>query len=237
MIRRHPPWETISLGLAAASCVIMAIAITVAVALYNGANDLDYSPFNHLFSELGWPKRSPAAGLFNFGLCTASILNAPLFWLLGERLRNGLGRAAAVAGIFSCWACYGVGLFPLGHSPVHVTYNGGRMGMHFFIALIFFWMWLLTMTLCLVAWWRSPARRELRWLAATTALALVSALTFLAVPNERIISQLAKGIVKVRADFYWTATLEWSVVGTIGLWLLAAIHVLWSQKPGADEPR
>lgn len=237
MRMRHPPRETISLSLAAVSCVIMAIAVAVTVVVYNGANEMDYSPFNHLYSELGWAKHSPAAGLFNFGLCVSSILNAPLFWLLGERLKGGLGRATAVMGVFCCWACYCVGLIPLGPSPMYLTYNGGRVGLHFFVALVFFWAWVVTMALCLIALLRSAARRELIWLVVATALALVAALTFLAVPNERIISQLAKGIVKVRADFYWTATLEWSVVGTIGLWLLAAIHVLWNQRATGDESR
>lgn len=232
---RHPSREIVALSLSAASCLIMAVAVIVTIVIYNAVNETDYSPFNHLYSELGWARHSPAAWYFNLSLCAASILNAPLFWLFGERMGNGLGRAAAVAGLLACWACYGVGLIPLGPSPVYFPYQGGRVGLHFLIAVIFFWSWIVTMTLCLVALLASAKGRRMPALIGASLLALASALTFLAVPNERIISQLAKGIIKTRNDFYWTATLEWCVVGTIGLWLLAAIHSLWRQGPAASK--
>ncbi len=208
----------------------MAVAVSTAIVAYNGANEPNYSPFNHLYSELGWAKMSPAAGFFNFSLSVASILNAPLFWLFGLRMGNWPGRTAAVTGLLACWACYCVGLIPLGGSPFTLEYQGGRVGLHFPIAAIFFWSWILTMALGLAALLMSPAGRRMPELIAASVLALAAAFAFLAMPNERIISQLAKGIIKVRADFYWTATLEWSVVGTIGLWLLAAVHSLWAKR-------
>lgn len=228
----RPTRKVMALSLAAGSCLLMAVAIGVSIAVYNSANEVDYSPFNHLFSELGWAKHAPAAGFFNFSLGAASIMNAPLFWLFGLRMGNGPGRAAAVTGLLACWACYGVGLIPLGGTPFYLEYQGGRLGLHFPIAAVFFWAWIVTMALSLMALLVSPAGRRMPGLIAASALALGAAFAFLAMPNERIVSQLAKGIIKARADFYWTATLEWSVVGTIGLWLLAAIHSLW--KEGAQ---
>lgn len=230
---RRPSPEKIALLLALAGGFLLLVAIGTAILAYDRANAGEpYSIFNHVFSELGWARFSPAAPFLNFSLCTAAILGAPALWLLGRQLDTVLSRMAAVCGVFSAWACYLVGIFPLGLSSLHISLSGGRFGPHILVSLIFFWSWLVTVFLFVLCLWRD--RRGIRrpLLLGAGLATLLAAFLFLSIPNEHLVRRLTGSHPEARSAFYWTATLEWSVVLTIGLWMLAIIVTLW---PRADR--
>ncbi len=93
-------------------------------------------------SELGWAKMSPAAGFLIFAEYGEHSECAACSGSSGCEWGNWPGRTAAMTGLLACWACYCVGLIPLGGSPFTLEYQGGRVGLHFPIAAIFFWSWI-----------------------------------------------------------------------------------------------
>lgn len=197
--------------LALAGAVLQLLGIVASAIAYSYTNIEPYSCLNHFISELGWPQRSNLAWLFNANLTVGSLLYAPLIYALARQLRSGLGYLAMVVGFCSLLSAAGIGCYPIMQ----------HLRPHLLVAFLFFSTWGATALLFALAVGRSPRQRWSNFVIITGCIAFVAAMSFLLWPKGDLPTVLRMLKSDYRPFFWWPAALEWGVLVSFYLWILA----------------
>ena len=184
------------------------IATTVATLAYGGASGTGYSPLNYWVSELGELGVSPSAVLFNAGLIVGGLGFSGFMAAFGLARRTRLAMAAGViglaAGIFGAL----VGVFPIG--------SGGP---HRAVAIAFFLLGAVAITLATIDIARGPTPAFPRWLAGVGGVVAVAYLAFIV---ATLTFDRVDYAVVARPSFLVEPAVEWVAVGGTLVWTLLA---------------
>ena len=168
------------------------------------------SILNHFVSELGWVRIARGAWLFNVGIIVAGFAWIPLLWDLGCGIGTVLGRVAGVCGVSTAMAGILVGMVPMDHIVPHLV-----------IAGVYFSTLPATLVVLDLAFIFSGKQREARWMLWASGVVLVVWLGFIVCPKRLLIDFLHNQNAFVRPAFWGLALLEWMLVLTTGLWMVA----------------
>lgn len=223
----NPPTLRLCIRLALLGMALQLVGILVAVYYFNQANQLIYSPLNHFVSELTAPTLSPKASVMSAGLAIGSLLSLPSFWALARLIGGWLASLALAAAGISSLAVITLALTPM-----------ENLGPHLIAASVFFWSWLLTVLLFGVAFARRFSFRAAPVFGLSSLLALLASAAFLAIlygsgilRNPQMLqfdsAQLLKFLRDTSRPAIWMiALLEWSVVASVFIWILANLRFL-----------
>lgn len=140
----------------------------------------------------------------------------PMMWMLGREIRSRIGYAAMVSGFVMLGSGLAVGWFPLDVLKAHLM-----------AALVFFWSFLVTALLFLLAFLPRWNQRPSRWMVAVGCLATFCLLSFLIYPKESVVQFILEPEHVERPPIWGVAILEWSVLFSLYSWGLTAVFVLW----------
>lgn len=196
--------------------IIFALGICMSASNFEGFSSDEYSLTNHFISELGWTRVSPLAIFFNSGLVICCLAYFPMMWMLGREIRTRLGYIAMISGFLMLGAGAAVGFLPL-----------DALKPHLIAAFVFFWAFLITAVLFLLAfmprWNRNPSRS----MVVVGCISAAVLLSFLIFPKDSTIRFIKDPAGFERPDFWGLVILEWSVLFSVYLWGLTAVSVLW----------
>ncbi len=201
--------------------VILLGALITALA-YEGRNGQAYRFWNHFVSELGEVGVSRLAWVFNGGLILGGVCIV-IFMIGVARLLPGWFRYVfAVAGLATGISGTLVGVFPMNRLQPHIQ-----------VAMQFFNMGLVTMTLFSLYVLFARGRSFPRWFLIPGILATASFAAFLYFPTPGDISgglpTTQALIITNRPDVWWLAIFEWAAVGAVLGWVLLVSLYLWIQ--------
>jgi hypothetical membrane protein len=207
-----------SFGLA--GCAVILAAIGIASAFYLGRQKERYSILNHFISELGEVGVSPKARVFNGGLILGGLTLLPFVVGLGLSLGGPWGMLALVVGLGMAGGCIAVGLFPMNNLAAHVV-----------AAQSFFRLGLGTVLLFGIATFAQPAEKIVVPLATNvlSGLAVLAYAGLLGLAGRQSIrgktldEVMNTAALVDRPRFWLLPVLEWSILITTLLWVLAVV--------------
>jgi len=215
------------------------IGIAWAIHLWNQTHPEGYTFLRNFVSELGAPKDSGMARVFNGTISFASLLALPVVYALGFTLRTKLARAAMVFG-----SCAGAGAIGVGFFPMDLAF----LMPHLIAALFFFWGWLIAVFLFTADFWRNRAVRPAPAMIVAGLTVWAALVPFLCVLTIALMSFLGSGGGAIangamgapiqhppafhRPRIWDIAILEWCVLTSTWLWNLAAsLYLLRRRTP------
>lgn len=198
-------------------CVVIFLASLITALAYRGRDGERYSVRNHYISELGEVGVSRLAWLFNIGMIIGGIFFVLMMLGLGLRLGSAWGIAAMISGSIAGIFCALVGVFPMDNIKPHS-----------FVAMSYFRMGLLTVTLFTITIFVQPAANRAIPLYVNIfgILALISYAVFLVVigravrKNKQEVDVLDTAETKTRPKFWLLPFLEWIIFFSTLLWFL-----------------
>ncbi|CAN5450878.1 DUF998 domain-containing protein [soil metagenome] len=201
-----------AIALAVVGATLQLIGLVVSAVAYTQNNVEPYSCLNHFISELGWPERSSMAWLFNGNLMVGSLLFAPLLYMLGRHLRTRFGYVAMLVGFCSLLFAGAIGYFPIMK----------HLKPHLWVAFLSFAGWGATGLLFAVAFWARPGGRRAVFMILAGAFAFLVVAAFLLWPKGDLPSVILMLKSDHRPVIWWPAVLEWGVLVSFYLWVVAA---------------
>ena len=210
------------------------IGIAWAIHLWNQSHPEGYTFLRNFVSELGAPRDSGMARVFNGTISLSSLLALPVVYALGFSLRTNLARAAMVFG-----SCAGAGAIGVGIFPMDLAF----LMPHLAAALFFFWGWLIAVFLFTLDFWGNRAMRPAPMMILAGILVWTALVPFLCVLTAGLVAFLSSGGGAIangamgapvqhpmafhRPAIWGIAVLEWCVLASTMLWNLAAsVHLL-----------
>ena len=200
---------------------ILLVGCVLPICFYREPSGACYSCLNHFISELGRPRSSPQAAVFNAGIVLGGMLIAAFMIGLGKYYRTKLGYAAATAGVLGGLACCGTGLVPITHLMPHLA-----------IAVIFFYGAWIAFALFGLVFTRDQQNRLPHWLALPSIATVLCFAAFLASPLFAGHIALASIQTRhfIRPAIWPAAWLEWLVLAAIILWLVLVAGCLHKRQ-------
>lgn len=219
MQQRRQFVATAAMGLGGVTTIFVGALITALA--YEGPSGEAYRFWNHFVSELGEVGVSRLAWVFNGGLIFGGV--GVIVFMVGlARLIPGWFRYVfGIAGLATGISGTLVGVFPMNRLQPHIQ-----------VAMQFFNMGLLTMTLFSLYVLFSRQRRFPRWFLIPGVLAVACFAAFLYFPMPEDVSAglpTTHGLITNRPDVWWLAIAEWSAVGAVLGWILIMSLYLWTQ--------
>ena len=201
--------------------VILLDALIAALA-YEGREGQAYRFWNHFVSELGEVGVSRLAWIFNGGLILGGV-GIVIFMIGVTRLIPGWFRYVfAIAGLATGISGTLVGFFPMNRLQPHIQ-----------VAMQFFNMGLLSMTLFSLYVLFARQRTFPRWFVIAGILATACFAAFLYFPAPNDVSggmpTTQALVITDRSDVWWLAIMEWSAVLAVLGWVLLVSLYLWTQ--------
>ena len=201
------------------SCLVFYSTIGYTAAFYVGEQGEDYSFLNHFISDLGNPLISRYAPVFNIGIVMAGlgfgIFAHSLKGYIPTRLANvsiGMGMVASVL-------CTGVGLVPAHYGNWHLL-----------VALSFFSLMTLAMTLYSWCIWRDKNKTFPRYIAIYGFCAFGAFCLFLLMPKDLLAAENELGLLFKRPRFWALAFWEWIVFFILTTWVILVAVYVWSRE-------
>lgn len=239
-MKRH--WIRGAAWMALCGMAIEVIGIAWAIHLWNQTHPEGYTFLRNFVSELGAPKESVMARVFNGTISFASLLALPVVFALGFSLRTKLARAAMVFG-----ACAGAGAIGVGIFPMDLAF----LMPHLVAAMFFFWGWLIAVFLFTADFWRNRATRPAPGMILAGISVWAALVPFLFVLTLGLIAFLNSGGGAIahgamgapvqhphafqRPRIWDIAVLEWCVLSSTWLWNLAASLFLLRGKTPTEQ--
>ena len=240
--------------------VLWFTGVSLAVVSFNHHNATPYSFLNHAASELGFPGASSMTWGFNGAMAIGGVALLCIHYALGVQLRAPIGYAAVGYGFGASLALSGLGLFGLRQDFLQSPYVFLQfLNIHLAIAGVFFFGWLVTVTLfttvCCLRWKDSASRR----MALMGIFCSLVAATFLisifcanpeaaslqkdfddpafmdSIKSPTTSSMLTPWLDSHRPSVWWLAVMEWSVIWSMLLWHGMALVFLWTNKKEPAE--
>ena len=201
--------------------VILLDALIAALA-YEGREGQAYRFWNHFVSELGEVGVSRLAWIFNGGLILGGV-GIVIFMIGVTRLIPGWFRYVfAIAGLATGISGTLVGVFPMNRLQPHIQ-----------VAMQFFNMGLLSMTLFSLYVLFARQRTFPRWFVIPGILATACFAAFLYFPTPNDVSggmpTTQALVITDRPAVWWLAIMEWSAVLAVLGWVLLVSLYLWTQ--------
>lgn len=226
MQKRRQRLATAAVGIGGVSIILLGALISALA--YEGRNGQAYRFLNHFVSELGEVGVARLAWAFNGGLILGGVCIV-IFMIGVARLLPGWFRYVfAVAGLATGISGTLVGVFPMNQLKPHIQ-----------VAMQFFNMGMLSMTLFSLYVLFARQRTFPRWFVVPGILATASFAAFLYFPTPGDISgglpTTQALIITNRPAVWWLAIFEWAAVGAVLGWVLLMSLYLWTQarKAGA----
>jgi len=221
MQKRRQRLATAAAGISGVAVILLGALISALA--YEGRNGQAYRFWNHFVSELGEVGVARLAWVFNAGLILGGVCIV-IFMIGLARLLPGVFRYIfAVAGLATGISGTLVGVFPMNRLQPHIQ-----------VAMQFFNMGLLSMTLFSLYVLLARQRAFPRWFVIPGLLATVSFAAFLYFPTPGDISgglpTTQALIITNRPDVWWLAIFEWAAVGAVLGWVLLVSLYLWVEQ-------
>ncbi len=216
----------VPIWLAFSGLMIQACGIGVAIFVFKNTNG-SYSFLNNFVSELGAPRHTMMAQVFNWSIIISSIMLFPLMCSLGAHIRTKLSYIALFLGFCAMAGAVGCGFSPMDSLKPHLI-----------TAMTFFWAWMFAVLLFTVAFWRKYSFRESPVIVIAGIAAMISCILFLAVVfNAFHMSSSTPFEIKnpqafKRPAIWDVAILEWCVVATLFAWNFVTTLYLMKQIKG-----
>jgi len=217
--------------MAIAGIAVQAIGFTWAISIFSSERG-GFSFLNNFVSELGAPRHSMMAQVFNWSMIISSLMLFPLMCSLGMHIRTKLGYTATLLG-----ACALIGAVGVGFAPMDLLVP------HIILAMMFFWGWLFAVILFTIAFCRRFTFRESPALVFAGILAVIACCLFLAVVFNALHMSAdtcfnIKNPQAFKRPAIWDiAILEWCVVITLVGWNLATLRYMMGRKMTTEEHR
>ena len=202
--------------------VVILLGALITSLAYEGREGQAYRFVNHFVSELGEVSVSRLAWVFNGGLILGGV-GIILFMIGLARLMPSWFRYIfGIVGLTTGISGTLVGVFPMNQLQPHIQ-----------VAMQFFNMGLLAMTLFSLYVLFARQRTFPRWFVMPGILATASFAAFLYFPTPDDISggmpTTQALIITNRPDVWWLAIMEWSAVLAVLGWVLLVSLYLWTQ--------
>jgi hypothetical protein len=233
-------------------------SVAVAMAAFNRANAVPYSPLNHTISELGMPYASSLTWFYNGSEAAAGLLLLPTYLALRRSLFTRSGNVAAALGGVACLGLTALGIQGLQRDLSASSYRFlPFLTLHNEFSAVFFLGWLATaavFTGIFLRHWRNPFCRLLA-LVGIGSFLLIPACLWAALYANPVQAGLVRDLKdpvflqKLRAPasaaifspwldtyrphLWWPAVLEWSAAASFVLWQAAALLFLWKETKRA----
>lgn len=220
---RLPIWISLS-GLA-----IQIIGFGWAINIFDKNTKGGFSFLNNFVSELGVPRGSMMAEIFNWTLIVSGIMLFPTLYSVGKHINTKLSHAAIGVGLISLAGVVGVGFAPMDALKPHII-----------TAMMAFWGWLFAMLFFTIAFWRKYSFRKSPALVLSGIFAIVVSCFFLAIVFNALGSASAtcfdiKNPQAFQRPAVWDiAILEWCVLISVAAWILSACFFLLRVKKRED---
>jgi hypothetical membrane protein len=178
-----------------------------------------YSPIRFFISELGGPKVSQLAWVFNWGLIIGGIPITLFMFGLGIRFKSWFGYIACILGIFTSINCMLVGVFPWD------TY----LEQHIVTAMSFFYGGMFTVLLFSIVILFDKKHVISSGFSALGLLVASTFALFLFAPRGNSNFSIFEENYS-RPAILWSAIFEWSVYFAILIWIGLISLVLMQQN-------
>ncbi|MBN2391955.1 MAG: DUF998 domain-containing protein [Anaerolineae bacterium] len=211
---------TAAAGISGVAVILLGALITALA--YEGREGQAYRFWNHFVSELGEVGVSRLASVFNGSLILGGV--GIIIFMIGlTRLIPGWFRYVfAVAGLATGISGTLVGFFPMNRLQPHIQ-----------VAMQFFNMGLLAMTLFSLYVLFARQRTFPRWFVVPGILATACFAAFLYLPTPNDVSggipTTQALVITNRPEVWWLSIMEWSAVLAVLGWVLLVSLYLWIQ--------
>lgn len=209
---------TAAVGITGVTVILLGALISALA--YEGREGQAYRFWNHFVSELGEVGVARLAWVFNGGLILGGVCIVIFMIGLARQLRGAFRYVFIVAGLATGISGTLVGVFPMNQLKPHIQ-----------VAMQFFNMGLLSMTLFSLYVLFARQRSFPRWFLIPGIFAAASFAAFLYFPTPGDISgglpTTQALIITNRPDVWWLAIFEWAAVGAVLGWVLLVSLYLW----------
>ncbi len=189
-----------------------------------------FSFLNNFVSELGAPRHTMMAQVFNWTMIISSLMLYPLMYSLGMHIKTKLGYIATILGTCALAGAVGVGFAPMDLLVPHII-----------LAMMFFWGWLFAVILFTIAFCRKFSFHESPSLVLAGIFSIIACCLFLAVVFNAFHMSAdtcfnIKNPQAFKRPAIWDiAILEWCVVITLVTWNLATLRYLLGRRHNSME--
>ena len=187
----------------------------IAAINYTGLSGDSYFLVNHFVSELGQYGVSNYACIFNSALVAGGTLITLFMLGLALEFRNWFTIIIGSSGLFTGTAATLVGFFPMNNLQPHIK-----------VAMLFFNMDLLTMSLFSLYVAFSKKKEFPRWFVIPGAFAAICFILFLNIPTPTSsaadpVLAIQTRILENRPAVWPLAIMEWAVIIAVLAWVLS----------------
>jgi hypothetical membrane protein len=190
---------------------------------YQGVHEEAYSLLNHFISELGDPKYSKGAIIFNLGLILGGLFLIIFMFGLAKYYSTKLSYSAGIIGMFASLMCSLIGFFPV-----------NLLNIHFIFTTAFFIGGLASITLFAIEIVRDKRKQLPKWFAIPGFMGVGCFTVFLIMLygfTDGFQPSLSPFIIKPnefsRPAFWLFPFTEWLVLITALIWIfLTSIYVI-----------
>lgn len=196
------------LGIIGVSLTVIILFVTAEI--FRSPTGSRYSITNHYISELGYGGISELNLLFDFGLMIIGILFAIFIYGVSFYFKGKSARIIGILGISSGLFCSLVGLFPMNLTDQHQIVTAGFFG-SFTIMSIFYLVLVLKQFNCKLS----------KFTTIPSFLVIISSIGFSYYIFGLNVSLTPGESNIIRPDLWQPALLEWSLLFSLILWVLA----------------